>query len=70
MRPGRGSLGEVLPSSVLSVFERAALTTDETIAWGERPFVLRVCRPRAADEPIEQWHSRSIARGADDLDPA
>ena len=48
MRPGRGSLGEVLPSSALRLFERAAGAAEETIAWGDRPFLLRVCRPRAS----------------------
>ena len=38
MRPGRGSLGEVLPSSALGLFERAAGAAEDTIAWGERPF--------------------------------
>ena len=76
MRPGRGSLGEVLPSSALWLFERAAGAAEDTIAWGDRPFVLRVCRPRAADEPrpanqaIDRWQPPSITRGADDFDPA
>lgn len=48
LRPGPGSLAEVLPPSFRALFASASVTTDETLTWGAssgREFAWRVCRP-------------------------
>ena len=32
-RPGRGSLGEVMPRSLVDLFEEASRTTDRVVRW-------------------------------------
>jgi ATP-dependent helicase/nuclease subunit A len=51
LRPGPGSLADVLPPSLKPLFAAAALTADETVPWRSasgRTFTWRVCRPPAA----------------------
>jgi ATP-dependent helicase/nuclease subunit A len=48
LKPGPGSLAEVLPHSIRPVFAAAAATADERIPWTStagRTFEFRVCRP-------------------------
>ncbi|HEY0875732.1 MAG TPA: UvrD-helicase domain-containing protein [Vicinamibacterales bacterium] len=48
LKPGPGSLAEVLPASFRPVFAAAAVTPDERITWtssADRTFEFRICRP-------------------------
>lgn len=48
LRPGPGSLADVLPSSLKPIFASAAIAVDETVNWTSasgRTFAWRVCRP-------------------------
>ncbi|CAN5804692.1 UvrD-helicase domain-containing protein [soil metagenome] len=54
LRPGPGSLADVLPASLKPLFAQAAAATEDTLAWSApsgRTFVWRVCRP-APDENL------------------
>jgi ATP-dependent helicase/nuclease subunit A len=69
MKPGPGSLAEVLPSTVLDLFEQAARTAEDSLVWPDGGFRLRVCRPPTADLAIDRWLPLPAARGADDFEP-
>jgi ATP-dependent exoDNAse (exonuclease V) beta subunit len=48
LKPGPGSLADVLPQSLRPVFSAAAVTADERVTWTSsagRSFELRLCRP-------------------------
>ena len=54
LRPGPGSLADVLPASLKPLFAAAGATGDETVQWTSasgRTFTWRVCRPPSA--PLE-----------------
>ncbi|HVJ26690.1 MAG TPA: PD-(D/E)XK nuclease family protein, partial [Vicinamibacterales bacterium] len=48
LRPGPGSLADVLPASLKPIFASAAMAPDDTLSWtaaSGRTFTWRVCRP-------------------------
>jgi len=61
LQPGRGSLGEVLPSSVQALFGEAAVGA-EVVSWSvsSRTHPMRVCA--LADERLQETGSRSTVR--------
>jgi len=69
MKPGPGSLAEVLPRRFLELFEQAARASGDRVVWPEGGFALRVCRPPAPGAFADGWRPPPIARGADDFDP-
>ncbi len=69
MKPGPGSLAEVLPRRFLELFEQAARASSDRILWSESGFALRVCRPPAVGVLTDRWQPPPIARAADDFDP-
>ncbi|MGH9315406.1 MAG: UvrD-helicase domain-containing protein, partial [Vicinamibacterales bacterium] len=69
MKPGPGSLAEMLPRCILELFEQAARSSGGTIVWPEGGLTLRVCRPPAAGVIADLWQPFSTVRGADDFDP-
>ncbi|MEX2660371.1 MAG: 3'-5' exonuclease, partial [Vicinamibacterales bacterium] len=58
LRPGPGSLAEVLPASLKPVFAQAAATAEDTLEWtapSGRSFTWRVCHaPVALEEPVSE----------------
>jgi ATP-dependent exoDNAse (exonuclease V) beta subunit len=69
MKPGPGSLAEVLPRRFLELFEQAARASSDRLFWSESGFALRVCRPPAVGVLTDGWQPPPIARAADDFDP-
>jgi ATP-dependent helicase/nuclease subunit A len=69
MKPGPGSLAEVLPRDVLLLFEHASRTADAVISWSEGTFRLRVCRAAAPDADPRGWHAPAVAHSSDDFEP-
>ena len=80
LKPGRGSLAEVLPDSLKLLFARAVTSFDEcsTLAWSGqsgRPFEWRICRapepePEADDvEPVQIASAVSVAPATDRFGP-
>jgi ATP-dependent helicase/nuclease subunit A len=69
MKPGPGSLAEVLPRRFLELFEQAARASSDRILWAESGFALRVCRPPVVGVLTDGWQPPPIARAADDFDP-
>ncbi len=69
MKPGPGSLAEVLPRRFLELFEQAARASGDRIVWPDGGFALRVCRPPAPGAPAGGWRPPPMARAADDFDP-
>ncbi len=69
MKPGPGSLAEVLPRRFLQLFEQAARASDDRVVWPDGGFALRVCRPPAPGALADSWRQPPMARAADDFDP-
>jgi ATP-dependent helicase/nuclease subunit A len=69
MRPGPGSLGEVLPRPFLDLFQRAAREPNDQLEWAEGRFAFRVCRPPAPEVDPELWRPPSVAAVEDDFEP-
>jgi ATP-dependent exoDNAse (exonuclease V) beta subunit len=54
LKPGPGSLAEVIPPSLKPIFPAAAISTERTLSWrapSGRMFTWRICPP-AADEAV------------------
>jgi ATP-dependent exoDNAse (exonuclease V) beta subunit len=74
MKPGPGSLAEVLPPAFLALFPSAARPAAATVDWSGpsgREFHLRVCALPAGREEEAQavWRPAPSSRGADDFEP-
>jgi len=66
LRPGPGSLADVLPPSLKPIFATAGVTGEETVQWtaaSGRTFTFRVCTPppAPADVPVQRIESASLA---------
>lgn len=65
LRPGPGSLADVLPPSLKPLFAIASATADDTVPWttvSGRTFTWRVCRPPlpATDLPAQRGESEAL----------
>ena len=66
LRPGPGSLADVLPASLKPLFATAGVTGEETVQWtaaSGRTFTFRVCTPplAPADIPVQRIESEGPA---------
>jgi ATP-dependent helicase/nuclease subunit A len=69
LKAGPGSLAEVLPRSLLGLFEQAARNSDDRLVWPDDKFTFRVCRAPAPDAAPDLWRPVAAAPVADDFDP-
>ena len=63
LRPGPGSLADVLPASLKPIFASAATTPEETVSWTSasgRTFTCRVCRPPLEPSDLPAGHAASV----------
>jgi ATP-dependent helicase/nuclease subunit A len=61
LKPGPGSLAEVLPASLKPIFSATALATGETFAWtapSGRTFTWRICRSMPEETPPATENAR------------
>jgi ATP-dependent helicase/nuclease subunit A len=69
MKPGPGSLAEVLPAPFLRLFEQAARESDDRLVWPDSRFPIRVCRPPAGEAAADVWRPVPVTPVEDDFDP-
>jgi ATP-dependent exoDNAse (exonuclease V) beta subunit len=69
MKPGPGSLAEVLPRPFLDLFEQAGRGNHDRLAWSDGKFTFRVCRPPAPEAVPDLWRPEPAAPVEDDFDP-
>jgi ATP-dependent helicase/nuclease subunit A len=73
LRPGPGSLADVLPPSLKPLFAQAAATTETTLPWSAasgRTFTWRVCHPPVAETRVPVPASSDAAEAGAPAPPA